>query len=347
MQAITDLPHGDLKEIIRRTENIAYKFANSKILVTGSTGFIGSWLIRALILLDHTFDLGIQLYLTSRDIDSSRRNLRSFPQAKITYFEIDYKSQSQLPIIDLSHIIFSSTPSQPSTGGNDELYMEVVSKNSFKSLADISKFQKSPPIFCNLSSGAVYGKKSLNQGRAKEMFFSTDAADRSLNRYAKIKIELELEVEKLTNMGLIQGANPRLFAFSGPGISLDAHFAIGNFMNNALKGEEIKIRGNPNSMRSYLYSTDLIVWLLNILVKPTLNPIHVGSENSISLLELAEKISTIFSSPGVSTGDGSADFSFYVPETSQTRKLMGVDQEVTLDDSLLRWKNWLTSKPGT
>ena len=37
MHAITDLPHGDLKEIIKRTEKIAFELANSKILITGSS----------------------------------------------------------------------------------------------------------------------------------------------------------------------------------------------------------------------------------------------------------------------------------------------------------------------
>jgi dTDP-glucose 4,6-dehydratase len=345
MHAIADLPHSDLKEIIARSENIAYQFKNSKILISGATGFIGTWLTKTLILLDHTYDLGIQLNLTVRDVESSRKRFKSFPKSRITFLEIDYLLQSKLPTIDLSHIVFSSTPSQPSTGGNDDSYMERVSRNSFKSLVEITNSQENPPIFCNLSSGAVYGKKSLNEGPAEEKLLSNDAADRDLDIYGRIKAELELEVEKLTKTGQIQGVNPRLFAFSGPGISLDAHFAIGNFMNDALKGEEIKIKGHPNTKRSYLYPTDLIVWLLNTLVKPTLNPVHIGSENTISLLELAQKISAMFSSPGVSKGDNSADLSFYVPETSKTRKLMGVDEEVTLDDSLLRWKDWLIGKP--
>ena len=345
MHAITDLPHGDLKEIIKRTEKIAFELANSKILITGSTGFIGTWLTNALILLDHTYDLGMQLYLTSRNIGKSREKLKSFPRSKIKYLEIDYGSESQLPYTELSHIVFSSTPSQPSTGGSSDSVMEIVSRNSFKSLVEIAKSQKNPLIFCNLSSGAVYGKKLLNQGRAKEIIISSVTPDSGLDKYRKVKLELELELEELSSSGQIQGSNPRLFAFTGPGISLDAHFAIGNFMNNALKDEVINIKGNPNTQRSYLYPTDLIVWLINLLVKPTLNPIHIGSENLISLSELANKIAEIFSSQGVSIGDDSTELSFYAPETIQTRKFLNVSEEVSLDDSLLRWKEWLTSQP--
>ena len=345
MELTHKLPSGDLEEIVNRTSSIASDFVDSKILITGSTGFIGSWLTNTLIMLDHSFDLGIEFFLTSRDISKSEEKIKRFPKTQVNFLEIDYLSESSLPKIDVSHIIFSSTPSQPSTGGDNDSNVEKVSKNSFKSLVEVAKAQKNSPIFCNLSSGAVYGKQVLNEGSVQEQTLPQEIPLLHLNNYARIKVELELEVEKLTNSGLIVGSNPRLFAFSGPGISLDAHFAIGNFMNNAIKGEEIYIKGNPNTLRSYLYPTDLVVWLMNVLVKPTLNPLHIGSESLISISNLAKKISEIFSSPGVSAGDDSVESSIYAPDTSKTRSFLNVSEEVSLEESLIRWKNWLSSQP--
>ena len=345
MQSRNELPLGDLEEIVRRSTNLASELRESKIVITGSTGFVGAWLTNSLMLLDRTHDLGMEFFLPVRNMDRARERFMSFPNSQVNFLEIDYLTDSNLPKIEVSHIVFSSTPSQPSTGGDNGSIVERVSKHSFNSLVEVAKNQMIPPIFCNLSSGAVYGKKQLNQGIAKEQSLRLDAHARDLNDYGKIKVELELEIEKLTNLGKIRGANPRLFAFAGPGISLEAHFAIGNFMNNALKGEEIYIKGNPNTQRSYLYPTDLIVWLLNLLVNPTINPVHIGSENLISISALAEKISNIFSSPGISKGDDSAELSIYAPDTSKTRNFLNVAEEVSLNESLIRWKNWLTSQP--
>jgi dTDP-glucose 4,6-dehydratase len=269
-------------------------------------------------MLDSTHNLGMEFFLPVRNIAVAKEKLKNFSKSQVNFLEIDYLTDSNLPKIEVSHLVFSSTPSQPSTGGDNESFMARVSRNSFYSLVNVTRNQKNPPIFCNLSSGAVYGKKYLNQGRVKEQSLPLDALACDLNNYGKIKVDLELEIEKLTNLGQIRGANPRLFAFAGPGISLEAHFAIGNFMNNALKGEQILIKGNPNTQRSYLYPTDLIVWLLNLLVKPTLNPVHIGSENIVSIATLAEKISNNFSSSGVSAGDDSSELSIYAPETSIT-----------------------------
>jgi nucleoside-diphosphate-sugar epimerase len=345
MELTHELPSDDLAEIVNRTSSIASDLVNSKILITGSTGFIGSWLTNTLIMLDHSYDLGIELFLTSRNISKSEEKIKRLSKTKINFLEIDYFSQSNLPNIDVSHIIFSSTPSQRSTGGDNDSNVEKVSKNSFKSLVEVATAQKNAPIFCNLSSGAVYGKRVLNEGIAPEQTLPQEIPFFDLNNYARIKVEVELEVEKLTNSGQIVGSNPRLFAFSGPGLSLDAHFAIGNFMNNAINGEEIYIKGNPNTQRSYLYPTDLVVWIMNVLVKPTLNPIHIGSESLISISSLAEKISELFSSPGVSAGDDSAELSIYASETSKTRSFLNVSEEVSLKESLIRWKNWLSSQP--
>ena len=287
----------------------------------------------------------MEFFLPVRNMDHAKERYKNFLDSQINFLEIDYLSESSLPKIDVSHIVFSSTPSQPSTGGDDDSKVEKVSRNSFKSLVEVAKAQKNSPIFCNLSSGAVYGKRVLNEGSVQEQPLPEEIPVLDLNIYARIKVELELEVEKLTNSGQVVGSNPRLFAFSGPGISLDAHFAIGNFMNNAIKGEEIYVKGNPNTQRSYLYPTDLVVWLMNVLVKPTLKPIHIGSESLISISNLAKKISEMFSSPGVYSGDDSAELSIYSPYTSKTRRFLNVSEEVSLDESLIRWKNWLISQP--
>ena len=338
-------PNSDLREILQRSGHALNSLAGSTFLISGSTGFIGSWLVRTLAYANDSQKLGIDMVLPVRNLTAAKLNLELENDSNVKFIHANFANPYTFSSLDVTHVVYASTPSQRKTGGDNVDYMERVSLNSFGALKELCALQSSPPVFCNLSSGAVYGRKQLNQGRVKEQYLPLDAHSRDLNDYGKIKFELELEVEKLNTLGQIRGANPRLFAFAGPGISLEAHFAIGNFMNNALKGEEIIIKGNPNTQRSYLYPTDLIVWLLNLLVNPTINPTHIGSENLVSVLKLAQKISDIFSAPGISLGDELAESSIYIPETSKTREYLKVSEEVSLDESLIRWKNWLISQP--
>lgn len=83
--------------------------------------------------------------------------------------------------------------------------------------------------------------------------------------------------------GVVKGTNPRLFNFFGPGLPLKSHFAIGNFVHDALNENQIKVTGSLETMRSYLYISDLVIQLFALSTKPTLDVLHIGSKSSINL----------------------------------------------------------------
>jgi dTDP-glucose 4,6-dehydratase len=123
----------------------------------------------------------------------------------------------------------------------------------------------------------------------------------------------------------------RLFAFSGPSLPLDRHFAVGNFVRDAVGSSLIQVRSDGTSVRSYLDERDLADWIS-----------HVGSERAISIGELAHLVAsrteTITGSPcnvkilGKSSPvDGVAR---YVPNTARTRECLGVKETISLEQSI-------------
>ena len=131
----------------------------------------------------------------------------------------------------------------------------------------------------------------------------------------------------------------RCFAFVGPHLPLDTHFAIGNFINNVLKNEDIIIKGDGSTIRSYMYASDLTIWLWIILQKGKLNyPYNIGSNESINIAELAKEIKNFASLNlriNVNKVARVTEIDKYVPDINRAKKL-GLEIKVNLLDSIIK-----------
>ena len=106
--------------------------------------------------------------------------------------------------------------------------------------------------------------------------------------YSKIKLENEKLFQQFGKTGA-KVSIARCFSFVGPNLPLNANYIIGNIINNILRNENIIIKANYEIIRSYMYSDDLVRWLLKILDNsnnqcPTYN---VGSDNKVSIHKIA------------------------------------------------------------
>jgi dTDP-glucose 4,6-dehydratase len=197
------------------------------------------------------------------------------------------------------------------------------------------------PRVIHLSSGAVYERQDdLSLGLLEVQVPYDDSLPPS---YRNAKLLIENMISNAHQLGVIQAANPRLFAFSGPGLPIDAHFAVGNFMRDALLKESITIKGSPQTRRSYMYPTDLVTWLLTVLCSPTELPINVGNNSSVSLEELASVISRLSNGSGIISNNLKSSPDSYFPSTLNTEKIYGVQIKVDLEAGLRKWFKYLVS----
>jgi nucleoside-diphosphate-sugar epimerase len=143
----------------------------------------------------------------------------------------------------------------------------------------------------------------------------------------------------------------RCWAFCGPHLPLDAHFAIGNFIGDVLRGKSILIQGDGTPRRSYLYGADLAIWLWTMLFRaPSLTPINVGSDEDVTILELAQKVAEVLNPDAAIhvaavPSPGSAP-SRYVPSINRAKELLGLKQTVNLEESIRRTAAWYGAVKG-
>jgi nucleoside-diphosphate-sugar epimerase len=142
----------------------------------------------------------------------------------------------------------------------------------------------------------------------------------------------------------------RIYAQVGPYLPLDKHFAIGNFIADAIAQREIVVRGDGTPFRSYLHAADTTVWLWKMLVRgPSGRAWNVGGDEGISIAALARRVAqTLGSTQGwriLTPADPSKAIECYVPDTSRARSELGVKQTITLDESIRRTANWIAGRP--
>jgi nucleoside-diphosphate-sugar epimerase len=292
------LPVEDLEHIFNNTQDVWESFRGKSIFLTGGTGFFGKWLLESFIYANEKLNLNARLTTLTRDPESF---LQEFP------FYSEYTSSVRLVKGDVlsfnfiledkfHYIIHAATAASESLNKENPLLMMDTITVGTRRVLDFAITQ---PIesFLFVSSGAIYGKQPFEVSHINEsQSFKIDINNPN-SAYAEGKRIAELYCSTYFEKLGLPVKIARCFAFVGPYLPLDTHFAIGNFINNVLKKEDIIIKGDGSTIRSYMYASDLMIWLWKILINGESNsPYNVGSDESISIKDLAKKIKVVSNS---------------------------------------------------
>ncbi len=129
----------------------------------------------------------------------------------------------------------------------------------------------------------------------------------------------------------------RMFTFTGA--YMRNHFAVINYILDAIGGGPIRIRGD-NVTRAYMYAADLAVWLWRILLDGVNGRAYdVGSERPVNMQHLADEVASNFTpNPQVvfSRIYGPDARPHYVPDTSLAQRDLGVKETVPFENAILK-----------
>ena len=137
----------------------------------------------------------------------------------------------------------------------------------------------------------------------------------------------------------------RGFAFVGPHLPIDRHFALGNFIRDALRGGPVVVASDGTPIRSYQYAADMAAWLWALLVRgESGRAYNIGASREISVGELARLVAA-------AAGNGStvevrrpavsgATPERYLPDVSLATETLGLRETVTLEESIERTLRW-------
>jgi dTDP-glucose 4,6-dehydratase len=308
----------------------------ASLMVIGGSGFFGKSILDA-------YHRGLLAYWS---IDSIVVVARSASQLKFTHPKLvsasvvlineDISSCQKLPYAD--YVIHAAASTD---AANYLLKPAEEKKNIQAAVLNYCKLamkfhQNSKIVYC--SSGAIYGQQSPLVSGLKEHEGFGSIEDMSVVKrdYASAKRDAEIAIQELGLAGL-KVSIARCFAFVGPHLKRDQHFAIGNFIEDGINHRPILVNATHQVIRSYMYADDLVVWLMTLVTHANTEclTINVGSDEAINLNNLAQKIADYFEVPAKIPEITNTRIDRYVPCTEKARNELGLSLRFDLNASII------------
>lgn len=346
--AFVDFLAEDFTRIGHVDPSLMARFASlngCRLYLSGATGFFGKNL---LALLAHLYARGLRFEVTALS-----RNPRRFFTAE--------PWASALPWLDLRQ--GDAGAPWPAVGRHDLLLhaaadthanahqdLQAVFDDALSATRQALAFAATHGVQRILltGSGAQYGALLAEQsgGIREDSPFACNPGEPG-SAYGEAKRVAELLATLHAQRHRCAVVHTRCFAFVGPGLSLDGHFAIGNFIRDALAGMPLRLRSGGEAIRSYLYGADLALWLLLLLLEaPGGTQVNVGGDQGLRVLDLAYRVRDLVHpggvvQPGLSSPGEARQF--YLPALARAQAL-GLRVWTPLDLAITRTAAWHSAR---
>jgi dTDP-glucose 4,6-dehydratase len=306
------------------------------LLLTGGTGFIGRALLRHWE--TNPADRPSRVVAISRNPQAFAQ---SFPElAGVPWLDLrhgDVTVMNSLPRESFDTVIHAAADSTMGPQLSPlQRYTQIV--DGTRHLLDLAVAARARR-FLLLSSGAVYGSRSAGQPDPEESDCNAPDPLNPENAYGIAKRTAEHLGALAHREHGLEVVIARCFAFVGRDLPLDVHFAIGNFIRDALWRKSITVNGDGTPVRSYMDQRDLSRWLLALLCQGRAGQAYnVGSDQSVNMADLAHLVRDMLapSKPVHIVAERRTEIrSRYVPCVRKARAEVKLDFLHSLEQSIL------------
>lgn len=334
----------DLEHILEHTAHLWDEIRGQNIFITGGTGFFGCWLLESFTFANDKLNLGAKAVLLSRDPGAfaiKAPHLANHPAVKLIKGDV---STFDFHDGDFPFVIHAATTSSAQLNRGEPLLMFETIFSGTSHVLEFARTHGTRKLLLT-SSGAVYGKQPLEMTPITEDYQGAPDPMDPDSAYGEGKRAAELLCRLYSQQHGFESKIARCFAFVGPYLPLDAHYAVGNFIRDACRGGPINVTGDGTPYRSYLYAADLAIWLWTILFKgQSCRPYNVGSDRSINIADLASLVCRLSDEKTEFTiaqkAEPTCPPQFYVPSIERAWSELRLESWIPLEDAIKRTVKW-------
>jgi len=341
---VKPLPAEDLDHVLAHTRGIWAEARGQAFFITGGTGFFGRWLLESFTRANDELSLRMRAVVLTRDPATFARSAPHLAgRPDIACLQGDLRT-FVFPAGRFDGLIHAAadtgvwTSDKPPDGLIDAIIGNTRRLLDFAAGARVKNFLL-------ISSGAVYGQQPAGLAQVSEEFpgLPDPLVPGSIWGEGKRVAEQLCTAQAARHGFAIKIA--RCYTFVGPLLQMDGHYAVGNFLRDGLRGDPIVVTGDGTPVRSYLYASDLAIWLWTILFRgQTARPYNVGSSEAVSIAELAGMVNNVFAQSFPvkimqAAGPG-GPVSRYVPAVTRAGAELGLEVRVPLAEAIRKTAVW-------
>jgi dTDP-glucose 4,6-dehydratase len=346
---VTNPLAAELEEVLDRSRPLWEELRGQRLFVTGGTGFFGCWLLETFTWANDRLVLGAEAVVLTRSPRAFERkapHLAHHPAVRLV--EGDVRT-FPFPRGPFPFVVHAATDASAALNEQDPLTMLDTTVAGTRRVLELAAASGCRKLLLT-SSGAVYGRQPPELSHVPEDHRGAPDPSDPRAAYGEGKRVSELLCALHARRHGFEAKIARCFAFVGPYLPLDIHYAVGNFVRDAVAGTPIVVRGDGTPLRSYLYAADLALWLWTILLRGApLVPYNVGAEDAISIADLARAVSRVAGPVPVEIlgkPEPGRPAERYVPSVRRAREALGLEAHVALDDAIARTARWARSRAG-
>jgi nucleoside-diphosphate-sugar epimerase len=365
LRSLDDLLRGDLGSIAEGAGAELAQMAGGHLLITGGAGFLGYYLVQAVLHWNGAHGGSASIQVTV--LDNYRRGvpdwlvaLRADPHLRLLEHDVSEPLPAGLPAVH--YVIHAAGIASPII--YRKLPIETMDTNviGLRRLLDYARERQASPEpvrgFLFYSSSEIYGDPLPGHIPTPEDYRGNVSCTGPRACYDESKRYGETLCVNFARVHRLPITVARPFNNYGPGLKLTDGRVIPDYAGDILAGRDIRMHSDGSPRRTFCYAADAVTGYYKVLVRGRPGEAYnIGTERpEISMLELAERMveagRELFGYGGRVVRHTSADPEYLTdnpsrrcPDITKARTELGYEPRVALEDGLRRALTWYAHNP--